>query len=60
MTAFYLINLLIGGWLAIANYFSLLRPNALYWSNIVLGLIVAIYSAYHLLRGNVNVTNRAR
>lgn len=60
MATFHLIHILVGAWLAVVNFFRLVSPDFLVINNVVLGVVVALYNAYFLARGNVDVTDKNR
>ena len=59
MTTFLIVHVVVGLWLAVANYFGILRPISLMWNNVIFGIIIALYNIYFLARGNVNIANRS-
>jgi hypothetical protein len=61
VTTFYIIHVVVGAWLAIANFVPNLLPSTtLLLNNAILGVVIALYNLYFLLRGNVDVTQRDR
>lgn len=48
MTTFHIIHLLVGIWLAFANFSNIMPPASLATNNIILGVVVALYNAYYL------------
>lgn len=60
MTTFHIIHIVVGVWLAVANFFDIMSPNALATNNIIFGLIVALYNLYFLYaKNNVDTKNPA-
>ena len=60
MTTFHIIHIVVGIWLAVANFFGIMSPSALMTNNVILGLIVAFYNLYFLYaRNNVDAKNPA-
>ncbi|NLZ39362.1 MAG: hypothetical protein GX893_07135 [Firmicutes bacterium] len=58
MTTFHWIHILVGAWLALVNYMSLLSSEQLMLNNVIIGIIVAIYNAYFLfVKNNTDVKN---
>lgn len=55
MTTFHTIHIIVGIWLAFANFANIMAPASLATNNIVLGIVVALYNAYYLFaRRNVD------
>ncbi len=52
MTTFHWIHIIVGAWLAFANFANFLSPNLLILNNIAIGIIVAVYNAYMLFAKN--------
>ncbi len=52
MTTFHIIHVVVGIWLAVANFFGIMGPGALMTNNIILGLLVALYNLYFLYARN--------
>ena len=48
MGTFHIIHLIIGIWLAIVNFTPIMASTSLAASNIILGIIIALYNAYYL------------
>ena len=48
MTTFHTIHIIVGIWLAFANFANILPPASLATNNIILGIVVALYNAYFL------------
>lgn len=58
MTTFHVIHIILGAWLAIVNYSGMLSSTALFWNNIILGIVIAAYNVYFLfLKENLDVAN---
>lgn len=57
MTAFHVIHILVGAWLALAPYTGLLETeSALIYNNIIVGAVIALYNLYYLsAKNNVDV-----
>ncbi len=56
MTTFHIIHLIIGIWLAVANFVPLMAPEALAANNGILAIIIAVFNAYYLFaQRNVDV-----
>jgi hypothetical protein len=57
MTAFHVIHILVGAWLALAPYLGFLETeSALVMNNLIVGAVVALYNLYYLAaKGNVDV-----
>jgi len=60
MTTFHVIHIIVGAWLAIVNSFPVFSPAGLATNNIILGVVVALYNLYFLLKGNVDVRSPER
>ncbi len=48
ITTFHLIHIILGLWLALANYTTILQSTTLAWNNLVIGLVIAVYNIYYL------------
>ncbi len=60
MSTFYIIHVIVGLWLIVSNYTRMLQPTSLMWNNIIIGIIVTVYSGYYLLsKGTVDVKDRS-
>ncbi len=57
MTAFHVIHILVGAWLALAPYLGFLdTETALVYNNLIVGAVVALYNLYYLaVKSNVDV-----
>lgn len=56
MSAFHVIHIIVGLWLALVNVTNVLTGTTLAWNNFILGLVVAAYNVYYLFaRRNVDV-----
>ncbi len=60
MNTFYIIHVVVGLWLIVSNYTRMLQPTSLMWNNIIIGIIIAVYSGYYLLfGGEVEIRDRS-
>ncbi|HHX87944.1 MAG TPA: hypothetical protein GX693_07200 [Firmicutes bacterium] len=48
ITTFHLIHIILGLWLALANYTTILQSTTLAWNNLIVGLLIAGYNIYYL------------
>jgi len=48
ITTFHLIHIILGLWLALANYTTILQSTTLAWNNLIIGLLIAGYNIYYL------------
>lgn len=59
MTTFHLIHVVVGGALALINFYNILDPTSRAYFNAIIGLVVLAYNAYFLfVKSNTDVTNR--
>ena len=56
MTTFHAIHILVGAWLVLAPFTGLLdTATAVFWNNVIIGAVVALYNIYFLfLRQNID------
>ena len=48
ITTFHLIHIILGLWLALANYTTILQSTTLAWNNLIIGLLIAGYNIYFI------------
>lgn len=60
MTTFHWVHIIVGAWLAFANFMPFLTPNLLMINNVVIGIVVAIYNLYFLFaKNNTDVKSKS-
>lgn len=58
VTTFHIIHIIVGAWLIISPNLGVFdtMTRGLFWNNVIVGAVVALYNAYYLFaRGNVDV-----
>jgi hypothetical protein len=60
MTTFHWIHIIAGVWLAFVNFMPFLTTNMLMFSNVTIGIIIAIYNAYMLFaQSKINTKSKS-
>lgn len=56
MSTFNIVNVVLGLWLIVSNYTRMMQSTSLMWNNIIIGIIITVYSGYYLFsEGTVDV-----
>jgi len=59
LTTFHLIHVVVGGVLALINFYNVLDPTSRAYFNAIIGLVVLAYNAYFLfVKNNVDARNK--